>query len=91
MGAGANIEAKDNKVRAILVSEYRNECLLVRMFSFRLCVKPLRSAMLPAMQHWCTALILAADKGHLDCVRLLVEVGADTEAQNIVRDTQSRF
>ena len=33
----------------------------------------------------CTALIFAAENGHADCVRLLLDAGADTNAQNIVR------
>ncbi len=33
-----------------------------------------------------TALMTAAEKGHADCVRLLVDVGADKEAKDNVRD-----
>jgi ankyrin repeat protein len=33
------------------------------------------------MQDGCTALIRAADYGHTDCVRLLLEAGADLEAE----------
>jgi ankyrin repeat protein len=32
-----------------------------------------------------TALIYAADDGHADCVRLLIDAGADKEAKNNVR------
>jgi ankyrin repeat protein len=32
-----------------------------------------------------TALICAADKGHADCVRVLVEIGADKDAADNVR------
>ena len=33
-----------------------------------------------------TALIIAANLGHLDCVRALLERGADMEAKDYVRD-----
>lgn len=33
-----------------------------------------------------TALNRASENGHIDCLRLLVEAGADTEAKNHVRD-----
>ena len=29
--------------------------------------------------------MLAAEKGHADCVRFLLQAGANTEAKNIVR------
>ncbi len=32
-----------------------------------------------------TALILAAGEGHVNCVRLLLDAGADKEAKNVVR------
>ena len=32
-----------------------------------------------------TALIRAAECGHVDCVRLLIDAGADKEAKNEVR------
>ena len=32
-----------------------------------------------------TALLAAAEAGHTDCVRLLLEAGADTEAKDKVR------
>ena len=39
--------------------------------------------------HWAqngfTALMYAAREGHMDCVRLLLEAGADTEAKSSVR------
>ncbi len=37
------------------------------------------------MQVGRTALIQAAEKGNIDCARLLVEGGADTEAKDNVR------
>ena len=33
-----------------------------------------------------TALIIAANYGHTECVRMLVEAGADTNAKTDVRD-----
>ena len=39
-------------------------------------------------QEACPALILAASNGHTDCVRLLLEGGADKEARDNVRDIQ---
>ena len=39
------------------------------------------------MQNGDTALILAASGGHQNCVRLLVDAGANTEAKNKVLDT----
>jgi hypothetical protein len=41
------------------------------------------------MQHQCAALLGAAVGGHTDCVRLLVEAGADKEAKSHVRDMRS--
>ena len=38
-----------------------------------------------------TALIAAAEWGRTDCVRLLLESGADKNARNNVRDTTCRF
>ena len=38
------------------------------------------------MQHQCAALSGAAVGGHTDCVRLLVEAGADMEAKSHVRE-----
>jgi ankyrin repeat protein len=32
-----------------------------------------------------TALICSAEKGHMDCLRMLLESGADTEARGMVR------
>ena len=37
------------------------------------------------LQRQCTALILAAQFGHLECVRLLLDGGADIDATNMVR------
>ena len=37
------------------------------------------------MQFELTPLICAAEKGHADCVRLLLDAGADTEAKKMVR------
>ena len=37
------------------------------------------------MQKGCTALMWAAKDAHIDCVRLLVEAGADKDAKNKVR------
>ncbi len=39
----------------------------------------------PHTQYYCTALSLAARDGHADCVRVLVEAGADAEIENMVR------
>jgi ankyrin repeat protein len=36
-------------------------------------------------QNGSTALMFAAEKGHVDCVRLLLDAGADKEAKNEVR------
>ena len=41
--------------------------------------------MVPQVQTAFNALMSAASKGHTDCVRLLVEVGADTNAKDRVR------
>ena len=38
-----------------------------------------------------TALMMAAHQGHTDCVRLLVEAGADTEAKDFVRHVINFF
>jgi hypothetical protein len=35
-------------------------------------------------QYECTALMRAAEKGHVDCARLLIDAGADKEAKNKV-------
>ena len=40
---------------------------------------------MPCVQLGWTALIAAAVMGHLDCVRLLIDAGADKEARNKVR------
>ena len=40
------------------------------------------------MQDGCTALMLAAEKGHLSTVQLLVGKGADLEAKDEVRPAQ---
>ena len=37
------------------------------------------------MQRGWTALIMAAKTGHTDCVRLLIDAGADKEAKDLVR------
>ena len=37
------------------------------------------------MQNECTALMLAAQNGSADCVWLLLEAGADTDAKDSVR------
>ena len=42
-------------------------------------------------QWGCTALISAAASGHEDCVRLLTDAGADTDARNDVRGRVSPF
>jgi ankyrin repeat protein len=34
-----------------------------------------------------TALIQATENGHTDCVRLLIDAGANKEAKNVSRDT----
>jgi ankyrin repeat protein len=51
--------------------------LLLLLFSF--------SLLLPSLQGGATALIIAASNGHMDCVRLLVESGANTEAKTKVQ------
>jgi hypothetical protein len=38
------------------------------------------------LQGFHTALLCAAEHGHVDCVRVLVECGADKEARNNVRE-----
>ena len=45
------------------------------------------------LQTWneLTALIWAAEKGHTACARLLLELGADKEAKNIVRSKHKTF
>ena len=43
------------------------------------------------VQQGSTALIAAAVMGHLDCVRLLIDEGADKEAKNKVRVRVGRF
>ncbi len=43
------------------------------------------AAYLFQIQDGCTALIWAASNGHTDCVRLLVEGGADKDAKSTVR------
>ncbi len=52
--------------------------------------------MLYKILHWqtwneLTALIWAAEKGHTACARLLLELGADKEAKNIVRSKHKTF
>lgn len=41
------------------------------------------------VQNQQTALINAVENGHIECVRLLLESGADTEAKDDVRSTSS--
>ena len=43
------------------------------------------------MQFGDTALIAAAYSGHIECVRLLAEAGADKEATTYVRDDHVDF
>jgi ankyrin repeat protein len=42
-------------------------------------------------QHGRTPLIWAAEKGHTDCARLLLDAGADTNAKGDVRARASFF
>lgn len=42
-------------------------------------------------QNGCTALTLAVLKGHADCVRVLVEAGADKDATDNVCDNTCKF
>ncbi len=42
-------------------------------------------------QHGSTALMYASQGGHLDCVRLLVDAGADKDAEDNVRDAIFKF
>ena len=45
------------------------------------------SAAAAAAQYGWTALSMAAENGHADCARLLLDAGADTEATTNVRAT----
>ena len=47
---------------------------------------PLSLVQLTMFQNGYTALILAAERGKLSCLELLVEKGADLNAKNNVRD-----
>ena len=43
------------------------------------------------VQYGYTALILAAEKGYVDCTRLLLDAGADKNAANHVRRISNIF
>ena len=46
----------------------------------------LRRIFMSKSQHGCTALMYAAFQGHSDCVSVLIELGADVNATDSVRE-----
>jgi hypothetical protein len=69
----------------ISVREFFHVCLLSLKYSHIVCCGDSDA------QGGETALMLAAAYGHADCVRLLIDAGADKEAKNIVRSLASVF
>ncbi len=65
--------------------------IFVLFLCFIYCIWLTFAALIPRVQDGCTALMHAAAKGHTECVRLLLDDGADKNAQSNVRDLSHRF
>jgi ankyrin repeat protein len=102
MDEGANIDSK-NAVRVFLFKLLHGNLGIfeIKMLFFMLCFEnSLRSSLCTVSgfaSHACqtqagyTALVYAAISGHTDCMRLLVEGGADKDAKTAVRDLAHLF